>query len=67
MRKRRSQSKEEGERREKALKAVHERMERWKRMEAGDVDALWECMYDAEMCTKEELDAYRKDKEKDNG
>jgi hypothetical protein len=62
MKKRTSQPNEKLEKREKLIKSLNERVERWKRMEQGDEDALWECMYDRGMCSKEDLNEYHRRK-----
>ncbi|MDP1608521.1 MAG: hypothetical protein Q8L98_04315, partial [Chlamydiales bacterium] len=65
MRKQRNLTNEEMERREELIKSVHAKLELWKRVELGDDDALWECMYDTGICSKEDLDEYYKNKNND--
>jgi hypothetical protein len=62
MKKQTNSPNEKLEKREKLIKSLNERVERWKRMEQGDADALWECMYDRGMCSKEDLNEYYKGK-----
>lgn len=40
------------------------RFEKWQKMLEGDPDALWECMLDRGMCSKEDLNEYHKNKER---
>ena len=46
-----------------AIQSINKKIERWRRMEQGDDDALWECMYDRGMCSKEDLNEYYRTKE----
>ena len=66
MKKQTNSPNEKAEKREKPLKSLNERIERWKRMEQGDEDALWECMYDLGMCSKKDLNEYYKNKKDDD-
>jgi hypothetical protein len=62
MRKSRKQAEKTIPRQENLVKSVHAKIEQWKRMLNGDEDALWECMYDRGMCSKEDLDEHYKNK-----
>lgn len=64
MKKQTNSPNERTEKREKLIKSSNARIERWKRMEQGDEDALWECMYDRGMCNKKDLNEYYKNKNK---
>ncbi len=66
VKKQRNSPNEKTEKREKLIKSMNARMERWKRMEQGDEDALWECMYDRGMCSKKDLNEYYKNKKADD-
>ncbi|KKL79649.1 MAG: hypothetical protein KR126chlam4_01410 [Candidatus Anoxychlamydiales bacterium] len=47
---------------EQTKKDIGKRLKIWKRMLNGDINALWECMYNQGMCNKEDLDEYHKKK-----
>lgn len=58
MGKKRKLANEETEKRKKLLKSFNERMSRFQRAMKGNVDALVECMYEGNMCSKEDLNDY---------
>jgi hypothetical protein len=47
---------------EQTKKNINKRLEKWKKMCDGDIDALWECMYINGMCNKGDLYEYKKNK-----
>jgi len=51
----------------KTKKTIQEKIDRWERMLKGDEGALWECMYDQGMCSKEDLNEYYRTKESLDG
>ena len=64
MKKQTNSPNEKTEKSENLIKYLNSRIERWKRMEQGDDDALWECMYDRGMCSKKDLNEYYNNKNK---